>query len=195
MPRLSLLDPTSSRRRILRRFPVPLWLLLLLPLAGCGPAGTDAVLTADVPLHLEEQLETAMIEGSEVPDDVPQPVEWNFDEPQPEWRVLEPWESEATRPELSQTEDALRIALGDADVTDDNDFAWGAIYIDLPDWERDDWADIQVRARSEADVDWMGLGVGFNVRDKSEAEEEEDEDQIEFRGENAPVIRDGTVQT
>ena len=37
-------------------------------------------------------------------------------------KVVEPWEPEETRPELSRTEDALRIALGDADVTDeDND--------------------------------------------------------------------------
>jgi arylsulfatase A-like enzyme len=101
-----------------------------------------------------------------------------------------------TPPELTQTEDALRIALGDADVTDDdNNFAWGAIYVDLPDWERDDWAHIQVRARSDVDVDFMGLGLGFNLRDTSDAEEGEDHDPVEFRGENATVIHDGTVQT
>jgi arylsulfatase A-like enzyme len=189
MPRLSLLDPTSSLHRII-------WLLPLFPLFGCGPEGTDAVLTADVPLHLEDQLEVAMIEGSKVPDDFQQPVEWNFEEPQPEWRVVEPWEPEVQRPELSQTEDALRIALGDVDVTDDeNDRVWGAIYIDLPDWERDDWAHVQVRARSEADVDRMGVILAFNLREKSDATEEENEGPVRFFGENAPFIHDGTVQT
>jgi arylsulfatase A-like enzyme len=154
------------------------------------------VLQADVPLHLEDHVELAVIEGSDVPDDVPQPVEWNFDEPQPEWQIVEPWKPERTRPELSRTEDALRIALGDADVTDeDEDWVLGGIYIDVPDWERDDWAHIQVRARSEADVDWMGFGLAFNLRDKSDAEEEEDEGPAEFRGERARLIHDGTVQT
>jgi len=135
--------------------------------SGCSPGDAGAPLTADVPLHLEEQLEVAAIQGSDVPDDVPQPVEWNFDEPQPEWRVVEPWEPEVKRPELAQTEDALRVVLGDVDVTDDeNDRTWGAIYVDLPDWERDDWAHVQVRARSEADVDRMAVILAFNLREK-----------------------------
>jgi arylsulfatase A-like enzyme len=130
-----------------------------------------------------------------VPDDVAQPVEWNFDEPQPDWRVVEPWEEDLTRPRLSQVEDAMRFWVGDVDVTDDdNDRAWGAIYVDLPDWERDDWAHIQVRVRSEADVDGAGLMLAFNLRDEAEMEEEE-AGPFRFRGENALVIRDGTVQT
>ena len=168
--------------------------LLTLPLVSCSGSLSDSpVLTADVPLHLEEHLDVATIEGSDVPDDVPQPVTWDFAEPQPDWKVVELWEPEQTGPELSRTEDALRISVGDVDVTDDdNDFALGGIYIDVPDWERDDWAHIWVRARSEADVDFMGLGLGFNLRDKSEGEEE---GPVEFRGENATLIRDGSVQT
>jgi arylsulfatase A-like enzyme len=164
---------------------------------GCarGDAGTS-VLQADVPLHLEDHSELTVIEGSEVPEDVPQPVEWNFDEPQPEWRVVEPWEPEHTPTELSQLDDAIRILVGDVDVTDDdNDSALGGIYVDLPDWERDDWAHIQVRARSEADVDQMSVILAFNLRDKSDAEEDEDKGPVEFMGERATVIHDGTVQT
>jgi arylsulfatase A-like enzyme len=152
-------------------------------------------LWVDTPLHLEEQLEFASIEGSNAPDDVAQPVEWNFDEPQPEWKVVEPWEEDLTRPRLSQGEDAMRFWVGDVDVTDDdNDRAWGAIYVDLPNWERDDWAHIQVRVRSDADVDRAGLMLAFNLRDRAEMEEEE-VGPFRFRGENAPVIHDGTVQT
>ena len=50
----------------------------LVALTSCEPAARDAVLTADVPLHLERQLELAAIEGSDVPDDVPEPVAWDF---------------------------------------------------------------------------------------------------------------------
>jgi hypothetical protein len=189
----------SLGRVVSRILPVT---LLTLPLAHWSGSPPDApVLTAERPLHLEEQLELAMIEGSDVPDDVPQPVAWDFAEPQPEWKAVEPWGPEQTGPELSRTEDALRIAMGDVDVTDeDNDWAWGAIYIDVPDWERDDWerddwAHVQVRARSEAEADRMWVGLFFNLRDESEREDEEDFDHFEFFGEMATVIRDGTVQT
>ncbi|MEE8550261.1 MAG: sulfatase [Gemmatimonadota bacterium] len=165
--------------------------LLVLSCVGCesGPAP----LTAELPLHLEDHLETAVLEGSEVPGDLPQPVVWNFDEAQPDWRILEAWDPDVEPPQLSRVDDALQMNLGDADVTDDENFAWGAVYVDLPDWVRDDWAHIQVRARSTADVDWMGVGVGFNLRDESERED--DEDRVRFLGENNPVIRDGSVQT
>jgi hypothetical protein len=39
------------------------------------------VLTADMPLHLEEHLDVATIVGSEVPADAPAVMEWHFDEP------------------------------------------------------------------------------------------------------------------
>jgi arylsulfatase A-like enzyme len=164
-------------------------------LAGCGPVGADVVLNADVPLHLENQLELAVVEGCNVPDDVPEPVTWNFADEQPEWKIVEPWEPEVERAELSRVEDALRITLGDMDTTDEYDYSGAGIYMDVPGWEREDWAHIQVRARSEADVNWLGVVMGFNLRDDSEMEEAEDESPVEFMGENATVIRDGTVQT
>ncbi|MCH7892849.1 MAG: phosphatase PAP2 family protein, partial [Gemmatimonadetes bacterium] len=84
--------------------------------------------------------------------------------------------------------------MGDVDVTDDDrNFAVGAIYIDLTDWTRADWGYIKVRARSEADVDRMNVGLAFNLKDKSEMEEAGDGNPFEFRGESAPLIRDGTV--
>jgi len=179
------------------RFPIHrrffLWPGLLLPSVLCLGCGGPAPLTADMPLHLEDHLDAATIVGSEVPADLPQSIEWRFDEPQPEWKVLEPSTTKQAGSELSRIEDALRLTLGDLDVTDDDrNFAVGAIYIDLPDWARDDWAHVQVRARSEADVDRMNVGLAFNLRDKSKWE---DGGPFEFRGENAPLIHDGTVQT
>ena len=43
---------------------------------GCGG---PAPLTVDMPLHLEDHLDAATIVGSEVPADLPDPVEWRFD--------------------------------------------------------------------------------------------------------------------
>ncbi len=102
----------SLGRVVSRILPVALLTLLLVSCSGSPP--DSPVLTADMPLHLEEQLELAMIEGSDVPDDLPEPVAWDFAEPQLEWKVVEPWGPEETRPELSRTENALRIAVGDS---------------------------------------------------------------------------------
>ncbi len=65
----------------------PSSLVLLAPLlfGACGGLGSDSALTADVPLKLQEHVDAATVVGSEVPADRPQPVEWQFDEPQPEW--------------------------------------------------------------------------------------------------------------
>jgi arylsulfatase A-like enzyme len=71
-------------------------------------------------------------------------------------------------------------------------WAAGALYVDVPDWTRDDWAHIQVRTRTSDKV--RNMGIGFNLKDKSE-KEDEDDDWCEYWGENATVISDGTVQT
>ena len=67
-------------------------------LVGCADPGSDnVVLTADLPLHLEDHLDVAAIVGSEVPVDLPEPVEWRFDEPQPGWQSAFPFQS-GTKP-------------------------------------------------------------------------------------------------
>ena len=63
-------------------------LLLSVLCLGCGG---PAPLTVDMPLHLEEHLDAATIVGSEVPEDIPEPVEWRFDQPQPDWKATPPW--------------------------------------------------------------------------------------------------------
>ncbi|MHC4711350.1 MAG: sulfatase-like hydrolase/transferase [Planctomycetota bacterium] len=173
---------------------VTLLALLLVSCSGSPPG--SPVLTADIPLHLEEHLDAATIVGSDVPEDVPQPVVWSFDEAQPDW-LPAPVPDQMAPVRLSVADDALRMTLGDIDVTDDEDDAWiGGIYVDLPDWRRDDWGHIQVRARSDADVDWMSLLVAFNLRDESEMEKDDVNPTLfEFIGETATVIRDGSVQT
>jgi hypothetical protein len=169
---------------------VTLLALLLVSCSGSPPG--SPVLTADIPLHLEEHLDAATIVGSDVPEDVPQSVVWSFDEAQPDW-LPAPVPDQMAPVRLSVADDALRMTLGDIDVTDDEDDAWiGGIYVDLPDWRRDDWGHIQVRARSDADVDWMSLLVAFNLRDESEMEEDDVNPTLfEFIGETATVIRDG----
>ena len=110
------------------RCPAPFRLFLCSPLfiglsftSGCAPVDAGSpVLQADVPLHLEDHVDAATVVGSEVPDDVPQAITWDFAEPQPEWKVVERWKPEQAGTELSRTEAALRISVGEVDVTDDD---------------------------------------------------------------------------
>ncbi len=72
--------------------------LIVVFCAACSDSESDAVvLTADLPLHLEDHLDVATIEGSEVPADLPEPMEWRFDDPQPEWKPIGYAESQPVR--------------------------------------------------------------------------------------------------
>ncbi len=181
----------SLTARLVNVCRVPVLSALLVPHVICLGCSGPAPLTVDTPLHLEEHLDAAVIVGSEVPADLPQPVVWNFDEAQPEWIVLpaEEFGFEPTR--VSQTDDALRMRLGKS-TEEDVEFAAGALYIDLPDWTRNDWGHIQVRARTSDKV--RQVGVGFNLPDASETDDE-DSPPILFMGEQSAVINDGAVQS
>ena len=146
---------------------------LLLPSVLCLGCGGPAPLTVDMPLHLEDHLDAATIVGSEVATDIPEPVEWRFDEPQPDWKLDDgeggysanlrgpgainnlpdlPRQQRVrdTQPvAVTQTEDALRVTLSEPGWQITRRVAFGgAIYTDLPDWNREDWAYITIRART-----------------------------------------------
>ena len=158
-----------------------------------SPSGST-VLTADMPLHLEEHLDDATIVGSEVPAEVLAPVEWHFDEPQPDWKPLVPLDTSVKPIDMTSTEDALRLTLTEANRLSwrSDGLMWGTIYVDLPDYRLADWATILVRARTS---DLIGdLGMSFNL-------EEQPDSRLGFRfGRSprfnlAPVISDGSVHT
>jgi len=45
--------------------------IMLMAFSCSGPESDQRLLTAELPLHLEEHLDAATIEGSEVPEDLP----------------------------------------------------------------------------------------------------------------------------
>ncbi len=168
--------------------------LLAVTLLGCqnGPEP----LTADVPLHLEDHLESATVIGSEVPADVPAPVEWRFDEPQPGWKPIVPLPPSVRPATLSRTDDALRISLTEAN---DYELPWsdrpdlaGGIYVDLPDWRREEWGNVLVRARTSDKVE--GISIGFKIREEIGPGKWE-RFAFEFGSPDVPMIRDGSEQT
>ena len=164
--------------------------VLCLALAGCsGSPSGSTVLTADMPLHLEDHLDAATIVGSEVPAEVPSAVEWRFDEPQPDWKPAVPLHPAVKPAQLTRTDDALRVTL-----TDTPHYGifppGGGLYIDLPDWQRGDWAHVIVRARTSEGV--SGLILQFNLR---EGPDDDEPNPFNSSGEFVNVIHDGSVQT
>lgn len=73
--------PNSCRVKMLKpkavMFPT---LVVMLMAFGCsGPESDQQLLTDGLPIHLEEHLDAAQIEGIEILKDVPAAVEWRFD--------------------------------------------------------------------------------------------------------------------
>ncbi len=160
--------------------------------SGCAPGDAGSpVLQAELPLHLEEHLDAAVIESSEAPAELPSPVEWLFEETQPEWKPVAPWNPTIEPARVTRTDDALRVTLTKA-TRNPRGNPRGGIYIDLPSWLRDDWVHIQVRARTSDEI--KSLGLGFNLREGS-GEPTDWPFPFRFGGEEATVIRDGSVQT
>ena len=143
---------------------------LTLPLVGCSGSDSTSgtpVLTAELPLHLEEHFEAATLVGSEVPAEVPTAVEWRFDEPQPDWRLVRPWRQEIEPARVTYVDDAMQLTLTEANTFvrwwDDRSVLVGGIYVAVPDWNLEDWAYVLVRARASEGVEEFGLG--FNLKE------------------------------
>ncbi len=169
---------------------------------GCGDReSAQVILTADVPLHLEDHLDAATIEGSEIPTDVPEVLEWRFDEPQPEWKPVGYAESTPVR--LTRLDDALRL-----DITEANYFTGdtgrrghdGYIYVDLPDLRLEDWGYVSVRARAQPGI--SSVGLMFNLTDRSDPSQTPDSEltpagnwPLRYFGDETPLIADGSDHT
>ena len=173
-----------NRRIPSRIFPATLLSLTLVSCSG-SPSGST-VLTADMPLHLEDHLDAATVVGSEVPDDIPEPVEWLFDEPQPDWKPANGYEFNLEPVTLVRTDDALRVIIEEKHLDSDGDYC-GNVYVDLPDWQLQEWAYVALRARVQPGMEWVS--PAFNFTEPARA------GVWQASGLSSPLIADGTVQT
>lgn len=169
-------------------------LALLGALVSCAPSGSrpdPPARLAGSPLHLEEHLASARVEGSAVPKDLPAAVTWRFDgSPQPAglppWRAFPPLLPGAAPAAVDTVDGALRVTVGEAQRQRRGLRGW--IFVDLPGvWNRQDWAFLRVRARAQADA---GLAVCFNRRE-SPGETAYENDPCLLRGESVRLIADG----
>jgi len=163
---------------------------LALVCVGCGGPPT---LSVDMPLHLEDHLAAASITGSELPANPPQPVEWRFDQPQPDWRATPLWHPPYGVPTLTRSGEGLRVSLTDQTRVPDGRLR-GVIHVALPDWHRRDWADVVIRARADSASTVNIVGLGFNLRD-GRGTQANPQPPFQFGGQNSPIVRDGTIHT
>lgn len=167
-------------RRLISAFLPLLW--------ACG--GSDpAPLSADkAPLHLEEHLESARIEGSEVPKDLPEAAAWDFGKPQPGWKPVEQLVPGVAPAAVAVAEGALRVDLGEANRRRRG--LRGGVYVDLPGWNREDWAFLLVRARSSGGA--RNLTFELNLR-RQHGDLMYEWEPFLFRGDSATLINDGAA--
>jgi len=169
-------------------------LLLSLAFLACQPSGSGSAgsgpLSIQQPLHLEEHLDAARIEGSEIPQELAKEVAWRFDEPRPAWKPVVPLVPGVAPAKVSQEGDALRIQLGEE--TRYRRGLGGGIYVDLPGWSYQDWAWIVVRARASGPAGT--LTAWYNLR-KEHGEEFYEYTPFLSRGEAATLVTDGSVQS
>ena len=171
-----------------RIFPATLLGLTLVSCSG-SPSGST-VLTADMPLHLEEHLDVATIVGSEVPMDAPAVTEWRFHEPQEDWTPTVSWDPARDPVEVTQLDDALRVTLTDG-TRNSNGRPGGGLVLEVPDWNYEDLADLVVRFRTADDFGPRGLAIFFNRPEGPGTGRR----QFEYLAGRTPVVSDGTVRT
>jgi arylsulfatase A-like enzyme len=179
----------SFGRVVSRILPVA---LLTLPFVSCSGSPSDSpVLTADMPLHLEDHLDAATIVGSEVWEGILQPIEWDFAEPQPGWTSgpTESWPTLDTK--VAQVDGALHVKLTEENRREGDESVRGYIYVDLPELRREDWSHLLVRARTDALVEdmriWFNLGEGRAPGGGPSP--------FLYMGESTPVVSDGVAQS
>jgi arylsulfatase A-like enzyme len=141
-----------------------------------------------MPLHLEEHLDSARVEGSELPEHLPDPVEWRFAEPQPDWKpapIPKPVKIEVVK-------DAVRISLTEGHRRNGGaGRLLGGLYVPVPDWQRDEWAYVLVEGRTSDPLGRLGLGFGLRETDP----DEDNPTPFLAPGERTDLVTDGFVHT
>ncbi len=158
--------------------------------------------------RLQGQRDVAQGDRSGSPATIPGTVEWRFSEPQPDWKSALPvprLRFSEPRPDsalpvpglplemagLERTKDALRVTLFDGSRLARRSWA-GGVYVDLPDWRREEWAEVVVSARTTGSVNRMSIGLN-----PPEGVVPAGANQVTFqaRGGLTPIVRDGLVHT
>ena len=163
--------------------------LLATTIAGCGLSTSSPPADDQAPVHLEERLEGAKIEGSQPAATEEPNLAWRFDVPDPGWRPIAPPGIEAVAPRW--VDGALRLELTDAHPHGSNgDLNEGLVFTELPGLDFDDYGALEITARS---VGIRNMGLMFNYSEDDPAYP----DDVPFfsPGGMVGLVSDGTEQT
>jgi arylsulfatase A-like enzyme len=163
-----------------------LFVVVLLPGLLASGCGEPAALAVDMPLHLEDHVAAARMEGPDASTAIPTTLAWSFAEPQPEWKPAYGYEFSQELVTPAHVGDGLRITLEEKHVDSGGDVC-GYIYTDLPPLAREDWGSVVVRARAHTGVNLLGVGLDLTEPTRGGVRR--------FPGVPSPVVDDGTVQT
>ncbi len=125
-------------------------------------------------------------------------VKWRFSEPQPDWKPAMPLPG-LKAAEVERTTDALRVTLSEGSRISVGSLA-GGVYVNLPDWRREEWAEVLVLARTTSSVN--NMSIGLNPREDVLPEGATQPSPFatfvatfQARGGVTPIVRDGLVHT
>lgn len=77
-------------------------------------SAADAPLTAEVPLHLENHIGDAQVEGASLSASAPEPLEWRSDALRTEWKRGYAFEADVEPASVEWAGDGLRLTFDEA---------------------------------------------------------------------------------
>ncbi|MDP9177047.1 MAG: S41 family peptidase [Gemmatimonadota bacterium] len=155
---------------------------------------TIAIVSFTAPPVFGQAQKPTSVEGSKLAAPIPAVVEWRFDQAQPDWK-LTPRFQDYTPAQIERTTDALRLTLPDGPSGGGyhpDGLLRGGVYVDLPGWRREEWAEVVVRARTTSSVNAMTIGLN-PIEGAPPAAAFFTTFQI--TGGVTPIVRDGLVRT
>src|SRR5262245_36740503 len=157
---------------------------------GCRQADSARALAAEMPVHLEDHVDAASVEGPSATESALDPVTWRFDAGEPAWKPV-PYPDAGTVA-VSHTPDGLRLDLRAVNRLPDGDGYLGAIAVELPDWKRDDWGEIVVQARTSGGGLLTPL---FNIGPRTHPYHDKRTLPYLFAADETLLLRDGATHT
>jgi arylsulfatase A-like enzyme len=155
-------------------------------------ADAPVPLQSDTAIHLEDRLDSAEIESASLSTAALQEVTWSFEEPPTgAWKPLRvPVGGESRSPSrLVGTDGALRLSISEEGRH--GLLTLGGLYVDLEDWDFDDWEAIVLQARTSDPVSSMIVALDLEEGLLSEPSAS----QLAGILEATPVFSNGELQT
>ena len=157
-------------------------------------SGPDVATLASMPIHLEDRLDTAEIEGAEVHADLGKSLSWSADAGLADWSALPNFVDGGAPYQVERADDALRVRVTDRSFAPDDpeESLHGGIFLDVPGFTVNSWREVEVQARISGPVQW--LGIGYEVRDTG-GDEPDEQWPTRYFGAGTGANPDGKVHT